>query len=88
MKIGESHSYKIIYFESLRNEQRLIEVTATMGVFPTIYRIVLNGSDFEIKDAALFKQTPEDQIVKLAISAFKELKEKYASAGLENVNNF
>lgn len=79
MKIGESHSYTIIYNDCYQSENKdlTIEVTATSGAFPTIYRTVLKGVDFEVKEAALMKQTPENEIIKLAISGFDELKEKY-----------
>ena len=79
MKIGESHSYTIIYHERYQNAEKTIsfEVTATSGVFPTIYRTVEKNSELIIKDAVFVKRISEPEILRLAISVFDELKEKY-----------
>lgn len=79
MKIGESHSYTVIWNDCYQNKEEglTIEVTATSGLFPTIYRTVLRGVEYEVSEAALMKQSPETQIIKMAMSGFEELKEKY-----------
>jgi hypothetical protein len=79
MKIGESHSYTVIWNDCYQTDDKelTIEVTATSGVFPTIYRTVLRGVEYEVSEAALMKQSPQTQIIKMAISSFEELKEKY-----------